>query len=113
METDRKLDALVAEKVMGYQGYPDLEPPHMIRRYGRDDRIPLPCFSADIAVAWRVVEKMISIGYKCVSVDYVGIWRCFMTRGGFGKPPVEAATAPLAICLAALEAVGEEVEDVQ
>lgn len=67
----------------------------------------LPFFSTDIAAAWKVVEKM------GIDDDI----RIEQTSGGFrvwwdGKDalPVHAETAPLAICMASLGALGMEVE---
>lgn len=108
----RELDILIAEKVMGLVLSPD-------KKYYYEDGIMavnrinplLPHYSTDIAAAWLVVEKLsrdflFSIhggaddweaefnkndGRFLISADTIGMAR--------------AATAPLAICLAALEAM--------
>ncbi len=114
LEAGRLLDALVAEKVMGWRRKPGrnvwiddnvltgwlIEP---------DDVNDAPCWapSTDIAAAWEVVEKvMYPHGWYLAPVpDSEGWWGVF-------TPPDEhrevalGATAPLAICRAALKAVG-------
>jgi len=68
----------------------------------------MPHYSSDIAAAWMVVEKLIELGF------YPAIWikpgvvqvydkdeRCIVE---------EKAAVPMAICLAALKAVGVEVD---
>lgn len=118
MEPGRELDALVAERVIGWRNLEWCEACHEGGTIAPEgwygDGPGGECYltreySVDIAAAWQVVEKMIDIGYS-VFVDYVERWRCFITQGG-GESPVEATSAPLAICLAALEAIGVEVED--
>jgi hypothetical protein len=129
MQAGRELDALVAEKVMGWREV-RLRPSNSSRRSGpdykgykpdvvarrRETPCHVPAYSTDIAAAWEVVEAMERRG--CLVVT--------RTRGAIsGKPRVEitgthpvgrnewlvhedADTVPLAICraaLAALEAV--------
>ena len=110
-EAGRELDALVAERVMGltlgtvgtqlyYEGNGSLE--------------ILPRYSTDIAAAWEVVEKMHVVhGFEghneflLVCSDEDEAWYC-----EFPKPKWEDASAntpSLAICLAALKAVGYEL----
>ncbi len=86
---ERERDAIVAEKVMGY----DMEV---------ED--PLPFYTTDIAAAWEVMEKMrkkyavsIGVGTKC----HVVVLDVFLNQVAEAWQP-----APLAICLAALKAVG-------
>lgn len=97
----RKIDALVAEHVMGH-AYDALEPKH--------------CYATQISAAWQVVEKLQNSTeappFRLTQL-YDGIWHCHFdgkgteVYGGQGY----AATAPLAICLAALEARGIEVPE--
>lgn len=115
--TDRELDALVAEKVMGWR----------IERYMTNPPKPtgmgmppdsttiaeIPAYSTDIAAAWEVVEKMRAQGF-----DNQFSWRadrpghrsrpfaCFGRNGS-----AEADTLQKAICLAALKAVGVKMDD--
>ena len=118
MPAGRELDALVAEKVMGFiklpfPGLPKYQKPT------KDGVVPLyyvPNFSTDISAAWEVVEKMCD-GDKNKFMIY---------RFGFGpkKPKIrwrvswgqgwenllsycDAESAPLAICRAALLTVCE------
>lgn len=83
---------------------------------------PLPEYSTDIASAWLVVERMRVLGWT-FGIDDLGystdeknlsvltdapLWRArFDTLNNERWAWQEAATAPLAICLAALEALGE------
>lgn len=108
MKPGRELDALVARDVMGWEvrgphsgpwvilrGYPEY--PHLTDKTWRP--------STDIADAWEVVEKLAD-GTRTVHVwkprNYG--WGC-----SIGHSHGEAYTAPHAICLAALRAVGHEV----
>lgn len=114
-KASRELDALIAEKVMGL----------VVRHpYGRFDPwfettkavsglSPVPPYSTSIADAWLVVEKLVELATD-VSIsryeDAVGFrWHCSY---GYSAPDkgsiVGADTASLAICLAALRAMGVE-----
>jgi len=116
----RELDALVAEKVMGLSITTWGDPNSPIVGYDKFTR-DLPHYSTSISAAWEVVEKLIMIGsnvghtwtmeydledlawdvgYK--GWDYDTGWSWEMVDW-----PVTAPTAPHAICLAALKAVGE------
>jgi hypothetical protein len=109
MEAGRELDALIAERVMGWRqtlfsNFPDqLEPPD---EPGKARSVPH--YSTDIAAAWLVVEKMRLTHWVEVLV-YPEL--VFVRAGRLGdthKVKVirnEAATSPLAICLAALKAL--------
>lgn len=114
MKTGRELDALVAEKVMGESsGY----------THSRDNDFVVTCsrYSTDISAAWLVVEKLRDIGWS-VAVCGDNGWGCTFykvhTNGSEyiwatwkeSHGPINADTAPLAICLAALEAVGVDIE---
>ncbi len=121
MQAGRELDALIAEKVMGWtdvtktptmangldgMGLPPHDGPPKNRMFSS-----FPAYSTDIAAAFEVVEK--------VSADYKWDFNCIYREPNDGKwafgtydrdgsfyPRNEAGTAPLAICLSALEAVG-------
>lgn len=119
MEAGRELDALIAEKVMGLQPWPVQEFSERVFRaalvpQGHD---PLPCscpkYSSDIAAAWDVVERLRD--FKHPEDEHAGftVWQYW--KGGYAagwswheaEYGVELAdTAPHAICLAALKAVG-------
>lgn len=125
MRAGRELDALVAEWLLEWEN--NWEKP-----YGRDFpdmwgtmdfdkngpiRVPnFPCFSTDIA-AWDVVERMEADGWghrhivHSPGAENPGCSWMFM-KPGQGELSFSEAHAPttfLAICLAALKAVGHEV----
>ena len=116
MEAGRELDALVAEKVMGWQwydGHGTAGPSYWETQGGEFAHFGEFEPSTDIAAAWEVVEKMAEL-VGPISVA----WGSFGTEGNMasvmafmGNPPgVVAPTAPLAICRAALLAVMERDE---
>jgi hypothetical protein len=119
MNAGRELDALVAEKVMGFHKHhahdyyinvPDEE-------WDNNNDAPFPYYwpqwgfppySTSIADAWLVVEKLrenfdgIVLAYR--NGDTGKEWRVeFNTEHGWSAEYAE--TAPMAICLAALEAI--------
>ena len=75
----------------------------MHQMLGRSEWEGIPRYSTDIAAAWEVVEKMRARG---LIVDLTLGAGAYCRIGGF-RPFAEerGATAPLAICLAALKAV--------
>lgn len=113
MESGPELDALIAEKVMGLERHED---------HGHSDCSACDearkKYSTDIAVAWEIVEKL--KGKKWLGPE----WKSpdtYMTQQGYPLGTeawyvrvevkglfewVFGATAPLAICRAALKAVG-------
>ena len=99
MEAGRELDTLVAEKVMG------LNVDRSMMHNGPSYFDP-PAYSTDIAAAWLVVEKLREThdvelrGYQPYEPNnwQVVVDSEFYTEG----------TAPHAICLAALKAVGAD-----
>lgn len=113
MNVGRELDALVAEKVMGLNIRPvvheyGLSPqlklaPGSINYVGTYTEIPeVPPYSTDIAAAWGVVEKLRERGFGFSLNDGWIAW--FLA--GRSDWHADAETAPHAICLAALKAVG-------
>lgn len=137
VEAGPALDALVAEKVMGWTKHEHKPMPligtgrHWQRRdgtrverwyrqsaYGDDDCCP---FSTDISAAWEVVKKM-PYGVAVHSPNG-RLWRCIIGVKCVPSVPdclqqvkqevvvVEAETAPLAICRAALKAAEESDDD--
>jgi hypothetical protein len=111
----RELDALVAEKVMGLN--PKLF--NVLASYYEvaTEGPRLPAYSTDIAAAWLVVEKMHQhpkwvLQLAAPQQDYVNEkWRAIFARkhwetiGPYGWDAF-GESAPHAICLAALKAVG-------
>jgi len=121
MEAGKQLDALVAEKIFGYKvfrrDYVDGA------RFFFEDTDGAPTYlymnySTDIAAAWEVVEKLRELNNGSV-LEFRLTW----SGKEYGIPgfvfriwesdlphvdllPFEAKTAPHAICLAALKAVG-------
>ena len=131
MQAGRELDALVAEKVMGWggvrEGYSEGsaelrfigKPPN-----GMDSKYPVPMYSTDIAAAWEVLEKIKAVNLeKFTGLDFPD--ECFVVAwdrsskdweagfhsidgydaGWVSDCRSNAATAPLAICRAARKAV--------
>jgi hypothetical protein len=104
----RELDALVAEKVMGWS--PQSVAHHRAWYPSHDSDAGLPGYSEDIAAAWEVVELVsrmndqngANLGFE-LQRHADGEWYCL-----FGSACTRASTAALTICLAALEAVGHE-----
>ena len=151
--TDRALDALVAEKVMG-EPMPTDVPDDIIGLIMRSQPSPggawvcvvryadgdVPTweprrFSANIAAAWEVVEKILELTHPCPypAPKYTGrgfrlekrtedqddcdVWLCRLPETTAAPPheemtygvSAEDKSAPRAICLAALRAIGVEV----
>ena len=145
MKPGRELDALVAEKVMGwtrFQGY-DNTPEEIRSPNKRDDGMrwhhkeiwgeqvggkwkrracaecgDMPDWSTDIAAAWEVVEKMATqriqlwVGPSQACTNYGCEIINNTERDERDEDDADYTfcdTAPHAICLAALKAVGVEV----
>ena len=126
MDAGRELDALVAEQVMRLSVVP-LALCYEERNAddGRDGWSGFYCprcgvgesdshttcaapYSTSIAAAWLVVEHLI-IGKYCILVgSFRGRWSVQITDNGNMVVIQEAATAPLAICRAALKVVTPE-----
>ena len=113
-----ELDALVAEKVMrckirrseyyGHEGETECGCEEF-QKHGPDDYQEeglMTPYSTDISAVWSVVEKLRGEGWVFSLANAGGSWSAGFGRVG-GKTVLEfAETAPLAICEAALEAVG-------
>lgn len=110
MEAGREMDALVAEKVMGWEKVHNNPVVWGDSWYGIDGDalMRLPHYSTDIAAAWQVVEKVIAgdeyeIGFEN-GQHYAKLGSA---KGGYAwAGQATGTTAPHAICLAALKAVG-------
>lgn len=134
MKADRPIDAMIAEHVMntekywsirwggsGYGDFPTYDEAviHALKLFGdrRAMIIPYwdePHYSTDISAAWQVVEKLIADHWE-PAIDFEkqrGQW-CAEFSDGTIIMRSFADTATLAICLAALKAVGVEVEQSQ
>lgn len=133
LKPGRELDALVAEKVMGWApfapqvldklGFHFCSPCDICGREGEPFEHCLPYFSTKIEAAWKVVEKVIELPQFNDRHCYFNIqqhraefkeaeveMRLFELRDGeellCGPYYVLGESAPHAICLAALKAVG-------
>ena len=106
MEAGRELDALIAEKVMGFRK-------HHAHGYLRNAPGEEPHYSTNIADAWEVVERLVSTpgpngDHHSVQVDYSGGAVVVIDENEDWQVSAIAGTVPLAICLAALKAVSQE-----
>lgn len=115
MPAGAEMDALVAERVMGWwrKYYPPAAEDAWFDANGFRMKRGAWCPSEDIAAAWQVVEKMVAdrhtqdfhFGYKmCAGCE----WQfCFADKvaGVFSDCAGRAETMPLAVCRAALKAV--------
>lgn len=122
LEPGRKLDALVAEKVMGWKWYNILgNSEQQVLASSQEDALSLrpgqmvydlvPCYSTDIAAAWLVVERLLRDGIQlCIlPIGYHGGWEVRRVDPG-GRAVGQSSFAPHAICLATLKAVGVEID---
>lgn len=127
MNPGRELDHIISTKIFGidyFDTWKEIETAHPSIRFPPD----LPGYSTNIRAAWEVVEKLRSLsqyGGSNSNIDFSieqknrlenGKW-CVETdclkpdhNGHFKKVWVHADTAPHAICLAALKAVGCEID---
>lgn len=120
LEAGRDMDALVAHKIMGYyvdRWSPDFseidywyrtEPQPWYSGSHNEQTKIVPHYSTDIAAAWQVVERLWS---KHLYYFYLSYYESINWVRIVGTAPAEvwhgnAETAPLAICRAALKAVG-------
>jgi len=117
----RELDALVAEKVMGWvevrkQSIANAFGQHVMDDYvgqpsiGVTQPVLVPRYSSMIQEAWKVADHLRSRSQFVAVLSGMGPqgvqpWICKINRDG-GFLEERADTAPVAICLAALKAVG-------
>lgn len=112
----REINWFVAEKVMNWHVWENEDGELMVTKgYGCYSRCP--SFSTNIADAWQVVEKMrLTTAFTLIDVcdeDYNTAYMAkFSTYDGNDLIDFTAysETAQLAICLAALKAVGVDME---
>ncbi|MCC2250048.1 hypothetical protein JUJ52_08720 [Virgibacillus sp. AGTR] len=102
---NRKIDQLVAEKVMGFE----------VRNGQRAEdgkRFGIPSYSQKIEDAWQVVEKLDrKYEFELTRFEDEDKWYCDLTNWNDDLRSIRSVekTAPLAICKAALKTVGVEV----
>lgn len=115
----RKIDALVAEHVMGFKIEGDrIKDKGVYDECGNWYPTYVPHYSTNIAAAWEVWDELHSIACEKYQSDraeiILGYGRYFDISIKCLKESqilcMEADTASLAICLAALKAKGVEVE---
>lgn len=98
----RELDAIIAEKVMGWT-LADGTRWETRRELGYDILIGNWAPSTSIADAWQVVEKLNRSKYEILVGTFRGRWNVQITDNGNMVVTQEGETAPLAISLAALK----------
>lgn len=117
----RELDALVAEKVLGWVQVRKQSIANAFGQHVMDDYVGLPTalapqaqliprYSLLIQEAWKVADHLRERSQFVAVISGLGPqgvqpWICKINRDG-GFLEERAETAPLAICLAALKAVG-------
>ncbi len=118
---DRELDALVAEKVMGFrvERYEDGSPTGVILGSSGMSMV-VPDYSTDIRDAWPVFDRL-GPAWQISQSDPGGYdksrrWWCWLPEeyGGVRSSrecETMEATAPRAICIAALKAAGVEIPE--
>lgn len=105
MATEREIDRRIHTAVMGLPLTTALGPDHPWLVEGTLVKAPVPRYSSDIAAAWTIIGHFYQAGWGAgASMD--GHTGCEAFVGQF---VARADTAPLAICLAALQAVGVEI----
>jgi hypothetical protein len=110
LQPGREMDALVHEQVLGgkvaWGSWGDEPPEPWTPVEGMNVLEALvPRYSTAISAAWEVVEKMQTLG-EPGEYDLEIFVSEGSTHACFGSTEVIKATAPHAICLAALRAVG-------
>jgi hypothetical protein len=110
--TDLQLDALVAEKVMGFTGL-EIHNGYLMRPTGELGVWEgVPYYSEYIEAAWEVVEKLVSDQVDVTIFQRANHAVCAITTiDGVELGNVSSNRAPRAICLAALEAKDREAQD--
>lgn len=135
---NREIDTLIAERVFNWEWrereynpriFGDSPPKYHVWWDKEIDNVPPLCltektnyntdytppFSLYIEIAWEIVEKLakdwpeISIS-KSQWTQTAGHYECVIEKTEDDRAIVEAETPAMAICLAALAAVGVEVE---
>lgn len=120
MNPGRELDALIAQKVFGFKLIDQAQLGRKDKWYWHGEATVLvPPYSSHIVAAWQVVEKLKIIKAPDYTdelndmpifvrfLPYEGKWEAGWARSYYQQAYLcEADTAPHAICLAALKAMG-------
>ncbi len=100
MKPGRELDALIAKKVMGFI-HPELHLPVLCEICQPEH------YSTDIATAWEVVDAIrYNHGGGCLGLYRNGDETWWASFNGEDAPGETGESAPHAICMAALAAIG-------
>lgn len=118
--TNQEINKLVAEKIFNWKRwkfqnpsrtpgviafeYETLVPPEYDGTDLQHLSMTIPDYSSDISTAWRVVEKLIELGFYPAIWVKPGIVQIYDHDEKIIAEEKEAI--PLAVCLAALKAVG-------
>lgn len=119
MKPGKELDALIAENVMGlpvldYNNYGTITVSYENDENRQAVWVDLPKYSTDITAAWEVAEKLAEKGFyyeiqQAWSQENTKRCRVYLNDGEARYIAI-GDTAPHAICLAALKALGVEIE---
>ena len=115
MKAGRELDALIAEQVMGWTYHPYgngggkwLDAAGKQVAFGGLNGGSLPHYSTAIADAWAVVEQLSCTTKQYWTIEYFSTGCVATFNLNDFEYQSSANTAPLAICLTALQAVGRQ-----
>lgn len=101
----REIDAKIAKYVMGWTTRKTTNP---FGYYGKE----LPNFSTDISSAWEVIDKVnLRLELTEYKPDDGPRWMVKFMGDGHVAAKGESDSAPMSICIAALRAVGIEVDN--
>lgn len=119
MKAGRELDVLVSDKIFGSppcdSPFPDGSLAKAVYVHGPSGKFICPRYSTEIAAAWKVVEKMRHLKMKedpsagfTVWVHWEGGYLAGWSWHEMEYYVERGDTAPLAICLSALETVSNQ-----
>jgi len=107
-----EIDRQIAEKLFDWTDFAWRPWPQGWRgiRPGEDREAHVDRYSSDIGSTWKVVECLHELGYDVdILVPAGPLYHCFIWPRGGPQPEeatLSAQTAPLAICCAAIRALG-------
>lgn len=123
--TDRELDALVAEKVMGLKPIEAVYGPYFQYQEDCGAVRNAKAYCSSISAAWEVVERMIIFGAAyCIEKHHLAeeptVWFISKENMKEGIQPIDemescsstSYTVPRAICKAALLACGVKIDEI-